>query len=96
MDSDGFIPSGDLNYQADTYCFATNDAFGATNNLMNGSKSQRSTRLLLAGARATGLLLIGLSALSCSSCVTLSPEEQADNSETRFQQEMLHPPDPAK
>jgi hypothetical protein len=65
-------------------------------NLMNGSKSQPPSRLLSTGARAAFLLLIGLSALACSSCVTLSPEEQADNSETRFQQEMLHPPDPAK
>jgi hypothetical protein len=96
MDSYGFIPSGELNYQADTCCFATNDTLGATKNLMNGSKGQPPSRLLSAGARAAFLLLIGLSSLSCSSCATLSPEEQADNSETRFQQEMLHLPDPAK
>jgi hypothetical protein len=96
MDSDGFIPSRDLNYQADTLCFATNVAFGATKSLMNGSKNKPSTRRLFAGARAAGLLLIGLSALACSSCATLSPEEQADNSETRFQQEMQRPPGPGK
>jgi hypothetical protein len=85
-----------LNYQADTLCFATNGTFGATKHLMHGSKSQPSTRLLLATARAAAVLLIGLSAMACSSCATLSRDEQADNSETRFQQEMLHPPDPAR
>jgi hypothetical protein len=42
------------------------------------------------------LILLGLSALACSSCASISPEEQAANSETRFQQEMLRVPDPDK
>ena len=45
-------------------------------------------------AKAVGMVILGLSAFACASCATLSPEEETANSETRFQQEMLHPPDP--
>jgi outer membrane biogenesis lipoprotein LolB len=47
-------------------------------------------------AHAAALLLLGLSTLVLSSCATLSPEQQADNSETRFQQRLDGVQDPMK
>jgi hypothetical protein len=90
------MPRCDLNYQADTLCFATNGPFNATKDPVSASKSPSPGRPRFTKADAAVLVVLGLSALACSSCATLSPDEQADNSETRFQQEMQRPTEPGK
>jgi ABC-type Fe2+-enterobactin transport system substrate-binding protein len=49
----------------------------------------------MARRAATAVLaLLALAAPLLSSCASLSPDQQADNSETRFMQEMQRPASP--
>jgi hypothetical protein len=86
------MPGDDETISTDTRAFIWTKRKGAicrrrpTRLRVCGGHGPRNT--LIDMRRAFLLLLVGLSALACSSCATLPPDQQADNSETRFQQEM--------